>query len=168
MRKIYFTVFLVLSLLVYSVMLVGCNNNDNQAITGQVTAGKNDDAAIKEVINSYYEKTKNFNWENLNIEAGLELWTDSGKKATQENDLPKLKESILRQKITTKLSNVEIVNIKIEGTKAVINVNVMEEVSSLENEVLNGKVQSQDIIELQKENDIWRINKRNSQMLIMK
>jgi hypothetical protein len=144
--------------------VVSCNG-EKMAVIGEVSGSKSDEAATKEVIEAFYNEIKNFNWEEYKKEPGISYCSSEYQKELHEEYYSKLEESVIRQKITSNLQDIEFIDINIDNDKATVNLISYEECSSLVNEVLNGAFQGQDSVELIKENDIWRISNRSSQLL---
>jgi hypothetical protein len=157
---------LLLCCVVAIMLFLGCRQNESKdPVIGQVTSKINDNQAIQDVINSYYGRIENFDWESFNKQDGLEYWTEEGKTDQINNSIDKLQESVQRQKITSKLDKVETKDIKINDGKATAVLVTHETLNSETNEVLRGQWLSQEQLELIKIDNIWKINKRTSQRL---
>lgn len=155
---------IIMLLIVFVLNLSGCSASDPESL-GLVKESKTDDKAIKEVVTAYYAKLKNFRWQQFDKYSGLEFWTDAGKEEMVKNSVDKLEESIKRQKISSKLKKIDIKNMKIDNNKATVDIIIFEDCKSEINENLTGILQSQDRLELEKVNNLWRISNRSSQML---
>ena len=130
---------------------------------GQVSKNKTDEEAIKEVVTSYFEKIKNYHWNNYNKEKGLEFWTGESKDELLNNPekLPALEKSIKENKTSRKLIEQKITTLNIQDNQAEVKASTFEK-STSENERFNGTVKTYETLTLVKEKDIWRIQKRDA------
>lgn len=154
MRKQNWLILVTLALV--SVFAIGCSGGQKANI-GEVSKGKDDQAAIKEVVEAYYTECKNFAWENFDKEAGLEFWTAEGRQQYLAEEADSFAESVEQQKISNQLKGIEIQDINIEDNKAVVNLVSQEEWSSEVTEGLNGTFQGYGQLELQKNEQTWQI-----------
>lgn len=160
-KQIWFT---LVTLVLVSLLAMGCSLGQ-EANIGEVSEGKDDQAAIKEVVEAYYAQHKNFEWQNFDKEAGLEFWTAEGREQYLAEEADSLAESVKRQKLSIQLKDMDIHDIKIEGNKAVVDLVSQEECSSEVTEGLNGMFQGYGQLELQKKEQTWRIQSSDSRLL---
>ena len=157
----------LVTLVLVVVFAFGCSCGQKAKI-GEVSEGKDDETAIKEVVEAYYAEFKNFKWKNFDSEAGLEFWTEEGRKQYLAEEAAELKESVEEQKISTELKEIEFQNINIEDDQAMVSLIALEECSSEVTEGLNGPFQGHDQLELRKNEQTWQIQSRDSQLIKMK
>lgn len=153
---------LIIAVLILCIALAWVFFSSSQII-GQVNNHKTDEEAIKEVVTSYFEKIKNYHWNNYNKEKGLEFWTEEGKDELLNNPdkLSALEKSIKENKISRKLTEQKITTLNIQDNQAEVKASTFEE-STSEDERFNGTVKTYETLKLVKEKDIWRIQKRDA------
>jgi hypothetical protein len=162
MRKQKWCIGLVLVLI--AVFAVGCSWGKQTKI-GEVGGKKDDETAIKEVVEAYYAKLKNFKWDNFDKETGLEYWTAEGRERYLAEEADSLAESVKQQKLSIELKGIEFKEIKIEENKATVNLVSQEQCSSEVTKDLNGAFQGYGQLELQKKEQTWQIESSNFQLI---
>jgi hypothetical protein len=148
--------FILTALVLVLVFAIGCSCGQKANI-GEVSKDKDDEAAIKEVVEAYYAEAKNFKWDNFDPEAGLEFWTAEGREQYLAEEAESLAESVERQKLSSQLKGIEFQDINIEDKKAVVSLVSQEECASKVTEGLNGLFQGYGTLELQKSEQTWQI-----------
>lgn len=152
MRKmislILLTTFLLLS--------VGCSCSQ-QTVIGEVNESKDDEAAIKEVVEAFYQANKNFDWQKIEPKAGLEYWTAEDGERFLEEEANSWVEFVKTQKFSSKLKGLDFEEIKIEENEASVEVVSREEFTSEEDENLDGIFRGFGFLKLHKNEQLWQI-----------
>lgn len=161
-RKFVLIVFLIS---ISIILIIKCSSSND---IGLVTNNKNDDEAIKEVVLSYFNVIKNYDWKNFNKNNGLEFWTKQGKEEllNNPNKLPYLEKSIIDNKITRALQKIEINNIEINNNTAKVDAITIEKGTST-NIRFSGTIQSYEYITLNKAANYWRISDRDAKVFVV-
>ncbi|MDD4146687.1 MAG: hypothetical protein PHS83_06330 [Clostridia bacterium] len=156
--------FMLVTIVLVALFAVGCSWGQKTKL-GEVGGKKDDEAAIKEVVEAYYAKLKNFEWESFDKEAGLEFWTTEGRERYLAEEADSLAESVKKQKLSIQLKEIEFKEIKIEENKAAVNLVSQEQCSSEVTKDLNGAFQGYGQLELQKKEQTWQIESSNFQLI---
>lgn len=151
------SVWFVVSILVLAIVFALAYSWWPEASSSVASGDKEDETVIKEVVEAYYDQTKNFKWDKFDSEIGMEYWTEEGWEQYLVEEGGSFAELVKEQKVSCQLLGIDFQEINVENNEARVTLVSQEKFTGKSAEGLNGIFQGHGTLELQKIEQTWQI-----------